>query len=105
MGKLAFVFSGQGAQYSGMGQELCQHIPASAEVFRNADQIRPGTSKQCFNGVEDELTLTVNTQPCMFSMELAAAAALSEAGIKPDMAAGFFSGRTYRPYVLRRRIV
>ena len=92
MGKVAFVFPGQGAQYPGMGKELAEVSPAAAEVFRIADKIRPGTSQQCFNGTAEELTETKTTQPCMVAVELAAAAALTEAGIKADMAAGFSLG-------------
>lgn len=92
MGKIAFVFSGQGAQYPGMGQELCELSPAASEVFKNADAIRPGTSTQCFSGTEEELKTTCITQPCMFAVETAAAAVLSEHGIKADMAAGFSLG-------------
>ena len=92
MGKIAFVFSGQGAQYSGMGQELYNNNPASADVFMRADSIRPGTSIQCFNATDEELGRTSNTQPCMFAMELAAAAALTSSGIRPDAVAGFSLG-------------
>ena len=48
MGKIAFVFAGQGAQYSGMGQSLCEMSPAARAVFDVADKLRPGTSQQCF---------------------------------------------------------
>ena len=92
MGKIAFVFSGQGAQYSGMGKALYESSPAAKAVFDMADGIRPGTSRQCFEGTMEELTRTVNTQPCVFTADLAAARALLEAGVQPDCAAGFSLG-------------
>ena len=92
MGKIAFVFSGQGAQYSGMGKALYASSPAAKAVFDMADSIRPGTSKQCFEGSMEELTQTVNTQPCVFAVDLAAARALAERGIQPDCVAGFSLG-------------
>ena len=92
MGKIAFVFAGQGAQHPGMGQELCEISPAAKAVFQRLDGIRPGTSQQCFSGTGEELSETKNTQPCMFAVEMAAAAALTEAGIRADVAAGFSLG-------------
>ncbi len=92
MGKIAFVFSGQGAQYSGMGKELYDLSPAAKRVFDMADSVREGTSKQCFEGTAEELCKTVNTQPCVFAADLAAAYAVLEKGIKPDCVAGFSLG-------------
>ena len=92
MGKIAFVFSGQGAQAPGMGHELYEKSPAARAIFDRAEEIRPGTLRQCFEGTAAELQETCNTQPCMFAVELAAAAALREAGICADMAAGFSLG-------------
>lgn len=92
MGKVAFVFSGQGDQYPGMGKELRETDPAAARVWELCDQIRPGTSEQCFEGTAEELMHTANTQPCLFAMELAAAEALKEKGLVPDAAAGFSLG-------------
>jgi [acyl-carrier-protein] S-malonyltransferase len=89
---IALVFSGQGAQYSGMGQSLAGCSPAANEIFKMAEEIRPGTTQQCFSGTKEELTETKNTQPCMFCVELAAAAALREQGIEADALAGFSLG-------------
>ncbi len=92
MGKIAFVFAGQGAQYSGMGQSLCEASPAAKAVFDVADKLRPGTSQQCFTGTAEELSITKNTQPCLYCVDLAAAKALEEAGVHPDYVAGFSLG-------------
>lgn len=92
MDTVAFVFSGQGAQYPGMGKELYDCSPAARAIFDRADAIRPGTAAQCFGGTPTELSITINTQPCMFCMDLAAAFSLQEAGITPRAAAGFSLG-------------
>ena len=92
MGKIAFVFAGQGAQYSGMGQSLCEISPAARAVFDVADKLRPGTSQQCFTAPVEELSITENTQPCLYCVDLAAAKALEEAGVRADVAAGFSLG-------------
>lgn len=92
MGKIAFLFAGQGSQYPGMGKSLCEESPAAGKVFETADLLRPGTSKQCFEGTAEELSVTKNTQPCLYCVDLAAARALEEAGVHADFAAGFSLG-------------
>lgn len=92
MGKIAFVFSGQGDQYPGMGRDLYKKHPAARKIYDLCDGIRPGTSAQCFHGTEGELKETANTQPCLFAMELAAANVLIKKRIVPDMTAGFSLG-------------
>ncbi len=92
MGKIALVFSGQGAQYPGMGKDLYECSPAAKAVYDMADSIREGTSNQCFNGTKEELSVTVNTQPTVFTADLAAAEAVKEKGIKIDYVAGFSLG-------------
>ncbi len=92
MGKISFVFAGQGAQYSGMGRELCECSPAASHVFEEIKAQNAGICDLCFSGSEEELKRTENTQPSMFTVEMAAAAALGEAGILADMTAGFSLG-------------
>lgn len=92
MAKTAFVFAGQGAQYSGMGRDLYENSPAARAVFDQAEALRPGTKAQCFEGTPAELADTQNTQPCLFCVDLAAAYALQESGIRPDVVAGFSLG-------------
>ena len=92
MGKIALVFSGQGAQYPGMGKGLYESSAAAREVYEMADGVRPGTSAQCFTGTQEELNTTINTQPCVFTADLAAAKAVVERGIYPDCVAGFSLG-------------
>lgn len=92
MGKIAFVFSGQGDQHPGMGKELAEKYPSAKAVFDMCDGIRSGTSVQCFEGTDEELKETKNTQPCLFAAELAAASVLKDKGIIPDALAGFSLG-------------
>ena len=92
MDRIAFLFSGQGDQYPGMGKDLYESYPEAKEIFDLCDTVRPGTAKQCFSGTEEQLKETRNTQPCLFAMELAAANVLSAHGIHPQAVAGFSLG-------------
>lgn len=92
MAKVAFVFSGQGDQYPGMGADLAQTSEAAENIFAVCDEIRPGTSAMCFGGSAEDLRVTSNTQPCLYAMELAAAEALAERGLQADCVAGFSLG-------------
>lgn len=92
MGKIAFLFAGQGSQYAGMGKDLYDSIPEVQSFFDDAESVRPGTLNQMFSGSEDELKRTENTQPCLFLADLAGAMALEKNGINPDVVAGFSLG-------------
>lgn len=92
MGKIAFVFSGQGAQHPGMGRGFYESSAAVRGLFDEAERIRPGTLHMMFEGDEAELRRTENTQPCLYLADLGAAIAVKEAGISPEAAAGFSLG-------------
>ena len=75
-----------------MGVALAHHSAAARKVYDMAEKIRQGTFAQLENADKAELSITKNTQPCLFCVDLAAAEALKENGIVPDMAAGFSLG-------------
>ncbi|MDE6657670.1 MAG: ACP S-malonyltransferase [Oscillospiraceae bacterium] len=92
MGKIAFVFSGQGAQHVGMGQDFYENIPSVKNLYHACEAIRSGTIEQSFTGDGEALKQTQNTQPCLYLADLAPALALIENGVKPDGLAGFSLG-------------
>jgi [acyl-carrier-protein] S-malonyltransferase len=93
MGKTAFIFPGQGSQHAGMGRELAENFPAARAVFDEADEaLGIKLSSLCFDGPEEELQLTANTQPAILTVSVAAFRALAERGFKPDFVAGHSLG-------------
>ena len=93
MGKVAFVFPGQASQYPGMGKELAEKYPVARSVFDEADKaLGFSVSKLCFEGSEDDLKLTANTQPAILTVSVAASRVLAEKGITPDFVAGHSLG-------------
>jgi len=93
MSKTAFIFPGQGAQYIGMGKELFDNIEVCKNIFNIADsELNFELSKLCFEGSEEELNITENTQPAILTTSIAALMALREQGIKCDVTAGLSLG-------------
>ncbi len=87
MGKVAFVFPGQGSQYVGMGRDFCRDFPEAADIFERADAaLGFSLSRLCFEGPESELNLTVNTQPAVLTASIACLEVFRRAGA-PEPAA------------------
>ena len=94
MGKVAFIFPGQGAQTVGMGKNLCDNFKEAREVFAEADEaLNFKLSSLCFDGPETELNLTVNTQPAVLTVSMACLRVIEKnVEITPDYLAGHSLG-------------
>ena len=90
----AFIFPGQGSQFAGMGKELAAQFPAARHVFAEANEaLGFDLTKLCFEGPEEELKLTANTQPAILTTSIAALRTLqAETGMQPDFVAGHSLG-------------
>ncbi len=93
MAKVAFVFPGQGSQFAGMGKDLAERYPEAREVFERVDAaLGEPLSRLCFEGPEEHLRLTANTQPAILTVSLAAYAVLAARGAAFEGAAGHSLG-------------
>ncbi len=91
---IAFVFPGQGSQYPGMGKDLADNFAVARQAFEEAgDALRINMADLCFNGPEEELRLTTNTQPAILAASVAALRVLrQETGLSPAYVAGHSLG-------------
>src|SRR6478735_7832073 len=93
MSKIAFLFPGQGSQSAGMGRGLAEQYPAARRVFEEADEILGfPISTLCFEGPDDELRKTENTQAALLTVSVAALRVLEENGYRAALVAGHSLG-------------
>jgi [acyl-carrier-protein] S-malonyltransferase len=93
MAKIAFLFPGQGSQYVGMGKDLYQGFATAKAIFEEANNVLGfDLARVCFEGPEEELKKTKNTQPAILVHSVAVLRLLINEGIHPDMAAGHSLG-------------
>src|SRR5271155_4785808 len=93
MSKTAFLFPGQGSQFAGMGKSLAEAHPEAAKIFEQANAaLGFAISELCFEGPDDALKQTENTQPALLTVSVAAHAVLRARGIAADYVAGHSLG-------------
>jgi [acyl-carrier-protein] S-malonyltransferase len=91
--KTAFIFPGQGSQQVGMGKALAEKLPVAADTFQAADRaLDMSLARLCFEGPDEELRLTANTQPAILTTSIATLRALQAAGVTADFVAGHSLG-------------
>lgn len=96
MSKNAFIFPGQGSQFAGMGKDLCDNFKAASLVFEEADDaLGFRLSRLCFDGPEEDLKLTANTQPAILTASIAALRVLKG---ESDLKAVFMAGHSLGEY-------
>lgn len=93
MSKLAFVFPGQGAQKVGMGKDFFDNYDIAKKMFKEADEaLGYSIMKMCFEGPEEDLKLTANTQPAILTISCIANEILKENGVQPEITGGHSLG-------------